>query len=221
MEGGVAVPQGRRGPSEALSTGGPETTEQAGLHSPGPQPVVVRAHALLPPPPRADRDGRAGGHLRRRGLRQLRRALRVRADRPRPHPPGPVARALLRHGLNRARPVHPRHLGDPHLDGGRRLRRVRLDHRGSDRRGGRRLLRRLDGQPSDAHHRPRADAAPSRRPAHRDGSARPGQPVARLAHPGLLLLDDNRPRRSRRLPLAAREGVRRGGEGLRAPATCA
>ena len=32
-------------------------------------------------------------------------------------------------------------------------------------------------------HRPRADAAPARHPAHGDGAARAGQPVARLAHP--------------------------------------
>ena len=52
-------------------------------------------------------------------------------------------------------------------------------------------------------------------PAHGVDPAGAGQPVARLAHPRLLLLDGDRPRHPRHLPLAAREGVRRGGEGLR------
>ena len=41
-----------------------------------------------------------------------------------------------------------------------------------------------------------------------------GEPVDHLHHPRRLLLDGHRPRRARSLPLPAREGVRRGREGV-------
>ena len=122
---------------------------------------------------------------------------------------------LLRHGRDRARLLQPRHLRHPHLRGGRRRRRRPLVADRAHHRGDRRLLQRLARQHPDARHRPHAHAALPRDPAHGGGAARHRQPVACHVHPRGALLDVDRPRRARHLPLAAREGVRRGGEGRR------
>ena len=127
----------------------------------GPQPVVVRAHALLPPPARAGRGCSAWWSSSApesspdfdRAVHATRRSTSTTSSRVRRRAP------LLRHGRAGPRLVHPRHLGHPYLDGGRRLRRRRLDVRRPDHRSGRRLLRRLAGQPPHAGDRPRADAA--------------------------------------------------------------
>ena len=156
-------------------------------------------------------------HLQRRDLRELHRALPVRRDRPDPCPSGAdnSGSSLLRHRRDRPRLPEPDPLGDPDLGGGRRVRRHRVvDHR-AHRRGDRRLLRRHPRQPADALHGSRADAAGARDPADRRGAPRRGQPVAHVVHPGVLLLDGHRANRARHLPLAPREGIRRGGESVR------
>ena len=56
--------------------------------------------------------------------------------------------------------------------------------------------------------------AGARDPADRLGADPQHGPVEHLDHPCRLLLDGHRPRRARRLPLVAREGVRGGGEGV-------
>ncbi len=53
------------------------------------------------------------------------------------------------------------------------------------------------------------------RPADRVGVPRQRRPGPGRDHPGAALLDGSRANRARHLPLAAREGVRRGGEGRR------
>ena len=179
--------------------------------------MVVRAQPLPAPPAGDDGARRARDRLRRRDLRELRRAVLVRGDRPdeRARRADDGCAPLLRHGRDRPRLLQSRDLRDPDVDGGRRLRRVRVvDHR-RHRRRGRRLLRRLDRQHPHAHHRPRPHAAGARDPADRRRAARPGLAVARFRDPRALLLDGSRAHRARRVPVAAREGVRGGGEGRR------
>ena len=155
-------------------------------------------------------------HLRRSACsRTSSRRTRTR-DRPQ-QPPAPGRRrspTTSSARTARARRVQPRDLGDPHVARGRHLRRVRLDDPRPDHR-------RVAG-----YYRGWIDNLLMRitdlvltLPALAIllallGTVRRGQPVAHLAHPRRLLLDGPRAHRARHLPLAAREGVRRGGEGF-------
>ena len=131
-------------------------------------------------------------------------------------PPAPDAegQAPLRHRPARPRLPQPGHLRHPDVALGRALRRLPLDGDRDDGRLARRLLRRPHRQPADALHRPHPDAPGPRRAAHRCGVLRHTATRSRSA---LILalpaLDGLAPHRARRLPVAAREGVRRGREG--------
>ena len=197
----------RRRPGRAAGRGRAEGT----------QPVGVRADPLLPPQDGGDQPLRADRDLLRRALRRPRRALRVRRARPLQHHLAADAdgQAPLRHRPARPRLSQPRHLRPPHVALGGVLRRLPLDDdRDHDRRA-RRLLRRRDRQPADALHRPDPDAARSRRAPHGGRVLRHRRSAQGRRHPRAPLLDGDRPDRPRRLPLAPREGVRRGGEGER------
>ena len=166
-------------------------------------------------------------HRPRRDLREARRAVRLRRARPRQH-------------RQRRRRSKGRHLFGTDLLGRDYLSRVIFGLRTSlwvalfvavarrpligttsARSPATTAARR---QPAHALHRPHPDAArPRRRCSYRgQRSSGNGDPLPKV---GLILalplLDGARADRARRLPLAAREGVRRGGEGRAAPATCA
>ena len=145
----------------------------------GAQPVGLRAHPLLPPPDGGGQPVRAVPDLPRRDLRQARRALRLRRARPAQHHLAADAegQASLRHRPARPRLPQPRHLRPADVALGRVLRRVPLDGDRDDDRRARRLLRRRDGQPADALHRPDPDPAGSRSAADRGDVLRQRRPA--------------------------------------------
>ena len=141
----------------------------------GSQPVVVRAHAVLPPSARGRQPHRAAAVRRGRALRQAHRAVRVRRDRPQQprsvHRPREVADAErlshLRDRSARARLPEPDHLRHPDVALGGALRRDPRDCHRDCRRCCRRVLRRPHRQPADALHRPHPHAPGRRRSADR------------------------------------------------------
>ena len=155
-------------------------------------------------------------------------------EQPDPSPGSRVADARgpahLRDRPARPRLPEPDHLRHPHVALGRLLRRDPRDGHRNRRRRRLRLLRRPGRQPAHALHRPHphaSRASPSCSPppstsARDDSEVSLGRSRSTIPQPmkigiilALPLLGRARARRARALPVAAREGVRRGGEGRR------
>ncbi len=106
-------------------------------------------------------------------------------------------------------------LRHPELRAGRVPRGDRRDVHRDRHRGRLRVLQRVDGQPADAVHRLNPDATGARGAV--DRRRIPRAPASRRGSRSSLRFSSGRPRanRARELPVAAREGVRRGREGGR------
>ena len=189
-----------------------------GRRAEGAKPVGVRAHPLLPPQAGGDQPVRPARRRPRSPCSPTRshRTATTSSTCSTPRRPRRSRASTVRHRPARPRLPEPRHLRHAHVALGRALRRVPLDDDRDDDRSDRRLLRRRRRQPADALHRPDPDAARARRAA--DGSS----PSSARRSPfkvaiilALLFWTGIARDRARRLPLAAGEGVRRGGQGER------
>ena len=184
----------------------------------GAGPVGLRPQEVLPAPARGrqpdrpdrDRADRRSSPTASRPTGTTSSTCSTSRSRRRPRGP-----PLVRHRPARPRLLQPRHLRHPHVALGRAPRRGAATVIGTAIGAIAGYFGGCGRQPADAHHRPRPDAADARGAAGRRRSTSARATPCGSASSSRSCSGRARANRARHLPLPAREGVRRGGEGGR------